>query len=76
MKLKDLLTGTDMEHCKFKIIEVRPKPLHNKDIAYLYDFSKYLIKNVIVQNYFNFNISKIRIDEEGYIVLFLRNEEK
>ena len=43
MKLKDLLTGTDMEHCKIRIIEERPKPLHNIDMYYLYDFSKYKI---------------------------------
>lgn len=76
MRLKDLLTGTDMEHCKIRIIEVRPKPLNNIDIAYLYDYTKYQINNVIVQEYFNFNISKIRIDNEGYMVLFLSNEEK
>ena len=76
MKLKDLLTGTDMEHCKIRIIEVRPKPLHNIDIAYLYDFTKYQIKNGIVQDYLDFKISKIRTDEEGYMVLFLSNEEK
>lgn len=76
MKLKDLLTGTDMEHCKIRIIEERPKPLHNLDIAYLYDFTKYQIENVIVQKYFNFNISKIITDDEGYMVLFLSNEEK
>lgn len=76
MKLKDLLTRTNMEHCKIRIIEVRPKPLHNIDIAYLYDFSKYQIAHGIVQDYLDFNILKIRIDKEGYIVLFLRNEEK
>lgn len=76
MKLKDLLTRTNMEHCKIRIIEVRPKPLHNIDIAYLYDFSKYQIAHGIVQDYLDFNILKIRIDEEGFMVLFLRNEEK
>ena len=76
MKLKDLLTGTNMGHCKIRIIEVRPKPLHNIDIAYLYDFSKYQIAHGIVQDYLDFNILKIRIDEEGYMVLFLSNEEK
>ena len=76
MKLKDLLTRTNMEHCKIRIIEVRPKPLQNKDIAYLYDFSKYQIAHGIVQDYLDFNILKIRIDEEGFMVLFLRNEEK
>lgn len=76
MKLKDLLTRTDMEHCKLRIIEVRPKPLHNIDIAYLYDFSKYQIAHGIMQDYLDFNILKIRIDEEGFMVLFLRNEEK
>lgn len=76
MKLKDLLTGTDLEHCKIRIIEVRPKPLHNLDIAYLYDFTKYQIENGIVQDYLAFNISKIRTDKEGYMVLFLSNEEK
>lgn len=76
MKLKDLLTGTDLEHCKIRIIEVRPKPLHNIDIAYLYDFTKYQIENGIVQDYLDFNISKIRADKEGYMVLLLSNEEK
>ena len=75
MKLKDLLTGTDLEHCKIRIIEVRPKPLHNLDIAYLYDFTKYQIENGIVRDYLDFNISKIRTDSEGYMVLFLSNEE-
>ena len=56
MKLKDLLTRTNMEHCKIRIIEVRPKPLHNIDIAYLYDFSKYQIAHGIVQDYLDFNI--------------------
>lgn len=76
MKLKDLLTRTNMEHCKIRIIEVKPKPLHNIDIAYLYDFSKYQIAHGIVQDYLDFNILKIRIDKEGFMVLFLRNEEK
>lgn len=76
MKLKDLLTGTDLEHCKIRIIEERPKLLHNIDIAYLYDFTKYQIKNGIVQDYLAFNISKIRTDEEGYMVLFLSNDKK
>lgn len=76
MRLKDLLTGTDMEHCKIRIIEERPKSLHNIDIAYLYDFSKYQIVHGIVQDYLDFNISKIRNDEEGYMALFLSNEEK
>ena len=76
MKLKDLLTGTDLEHCKIRIIEERPKTLHNIDIAYLYDFTKYQIKNGIVQDYLDFNISKIRTDEEGYMVLFLGNDKK
>ena len=76
MKLKDLLTGTDLEHCKIRIIEERPKPLHNIDIAYLYDFTKYQIKNGIVQDYLDFNISKIRTNEEGYMVLFLSNDKK
>ena len=76
MKLKDLLIGTDLEHCKIRIIEERPKPLHNIDIAYLYDFTNYQIKNGIVQDYLDFNISKIRTDEEGYMVLFLGNDKK
>lgn len=76
MKLKDLLTGTDLEHCKIRIIEERPKPLPNIDMYYLYDFSKHQIKNGVVQDYLDFNISKIRTDSEGYMVLFLSNEEK
>ena len=75
MKLKDLLTGTDMEHCKIRIMEERPKPLHNIDMYYLYDFSKYQIENGVVRDYLDFNISKIRTDEEGYMVLFLSNED-
>lgn len=75
MKLKDLLTGTDMEHCKIRIIKERPKPLSNIDMYYLYDFSKYQIENGVVRDYLDFNISKIRTDSEGYMVLFLSNEE-